>query len=93
LGEVLNVFSLYSDIKNMCVTAAQILANDRVVGNNGSVGAVVQSPFGIPACVTLSEFGSAPNLTPTSCFPIRAATRARLGALCGPGAPRTTRAA
>ena len=88
------MFSLYSDIKNMCVTAAQILEKNRVVGGGGgSIGAVVQSPFGVPACVTLTEFNVGNRLTPTSCFPIGVSTGARLGALCGPGATPATRAA
>ena len=79
LDEALNVFSLYSDIKNMCVTAAQILANNRLVGGRaGSVGAVVQSPFGTPACITLTEFGGQAR----SCFPIGVSTNAPLGQIC-----------
>ena len=82
------MFSLYSDIKNMCVTAAQILKKNSVRGGGGgTIGAVVQSPFGTPACVTLSEFGSGASLTPKSCFPIRASTRASLGAVCRAPAP------
>ena len=79
LDEVLNAFSLCSDIKNMCVTAAQILAkNGRTGGAGGTVGAVVQSPFGTPACITFTEFGG----NPTSCFPIGVSTTGRLGGLC-----------
>ena len=71
--------SLYSDIKNMCVTAAQILSKaGQTGGRGGTVGAVVQSPFGTPACITFTEF----NGTPTSCFPIGVSTRGTLGGLC-----------
>jgi len=77
--EVLNVFSLYSDIKNMCMTAAQILANNGAVGGRGgTLGAVVMSPFGGHACITFTEFGN----QPTSCFPIGISTNAGQGNTC-----------
>ena len=73
------MLSPYSDIKNMCMTAAQILAtNGAVGGGGGTVGAVVQSPFGIPVCITFAEFGGGRG----SCFPINVSTTARLGATC-----------
>ena len=79
LDEVLNVFSLYSDIKNMCMAAAQILANNQAVGGDGGrVGGVVMSPFGGHACITFTEFGG----VPTSCFPLGVSTNAGQGNMC-----------
>ena len=79
MDEVLNVFSLYSDIKNMCMTAAELLAtNFAVGGRGGTVGAVVQSPFGIPVCITFAEFGGGRS----SCFPMSVSTTAKLGTIC-----------
>jgi len=63
----------------MCMTAAEILdTNGAVGGVGGTVGGVVQSPFGTPACITLSEFSG----RPTSCFPIGVSTKENLGKTC-----------
>ena len=65
----------------MCVTAAQILSKEGETGGRGGTrGAVVQSPFGSPACITFTEFGG----KPTSCFPIGISItgQPKLGDLC-----------
>jgi hypothetical protein len=60
------------DIKNMCVTAAQILTNARKAG--GQFGAVVMSPFGAPACIA--------SVRDVTCFPLAVSSNQPLGAIC-----------
>jgi hypothetical protein len=63
-----------NDIKNMCVTAGQILIKKGQTKTDGRVGAVVMSPFGTTACITF--------VASSTCFPLGTSTSEPLGELC-----------